>query len=146
MKDQDDGDRPASKGRREPEDHEEERDDRPWRRGKRERDDDDEDDRPRRRRRDDDSYDDDDGREAIPRGLMPSTNTSALAIISGYLGLISVLILPAPFALFTGVLALRQLRRNRKLDGYSRAIIGIVMGALFSLPIPFIVIALIAGK
>lgn len=150
MKDHEDGDRPSSKGRREPEDREDERDDRSRRRGRGERydDDDDDDDRPRRRRRrrDDDYDDDDDGREAIPKGLMPSSNTSALAIISGYLGLVSVLILPAPFALLTGILALRQLRRNRKLDGYSRAIIGIVMGALFSLPIPFIAIALISGK
>jgi hypothetical protein len=78
--------------------------------------------------------------------MVVPVNTSVLAIVAGYLGLISVLCFPAPFALLFGILALRQLTRNPKLDGKGRAIFGIVMGALFSIPLPIMFFALITGK
>ena len=68
------------------------------------------------------------------------------AIAAGYVGLISVLCFPAPFALLLGILALRQLKKKPKLHGKGRAIFAIVMGVLFSIPIPFIVIALLSAK
>jgi uncharacterized RDD family membrane protein YckC len=64
--------------------------------------------------------------------LLPS-NRSGWAIAAGYLGLLSLLFLPAPFALVTGVLGLREIRRHPGLGGRGRAIFGIVMGGLFSL-------------
>ena len=76
------------------------------------------------------------------RFVLP-VNTNPLAIIAGYLGLISVLVLPAPFALLLGILALVQLKKNPKQHGHGRAIFAIVMGGLFSLVIPVIVVAAI---
>ena len=109
--------------------------------------DEDEEDRPRRRRhrrRDDDDEDEDAGDQGL-QYVIP-INTSVLAIAAGYVGLISVLCFPAPFALLLGILALRQLKKKPKLHGKGRAIFAIVMGVLFSIPIPFIVIALLSAK
>ncbi len=72
--------------------------------------------------------------------LLP-TNRSGWSIGAGYLGLFSLLVLPAPFALITGILGLREIQRTPGLGGKGRAIFGIVMGALFSL----LGIALLAG-
>jgi len=52
------------------------------------------------------------------------------AIAAGYLGLVSILGLPAPFAILTGVLALRAIKRNPELRGRGRAWFGIIMGTL----------------
>jgi uncharacterized RDD family membrane protein YckC len=64
--------------------------------------------------------------------LLP-TGRSGWAIAAGYLGLFSLLALPAPFALVAGILGLRDIRRNPSLGGRGRAIFGIVMGSLFSI-------------
>jgi hypothetical protein len=91
--------------------------------------------RPRRRRRDDDvdialespAMGDDVGmRMLLPVGRSP------WAIASGYLGLLSVLILPAPLALITGIIAIVHMRRNPKMHGMGRAIFGIIMGLVFT--------------
>ena len=70
------------------------------------------------------------------RLLMPVGN-SGWAIASGYLGLISVLLVPAPLALLTGILALRDIRASKSAQqrkhGTGRAIFGLIMGGLFSL-------------
>jgi len=65
------------------------------------------------------------------RILLP-VGRSPLALAAGYLGLFSVLLVPAPLALFCGVAALRHLRRDPKKHGKGRAWFGIVMGALGS--------------
>jgi len=57
-------------------------------------------------------------------------NRSGWAIAAGYLALFSVLCLPAPFALFCGIMALRDLKRQPHLQGAGRAWFGIVMGSL----------------
>ncbi|MBN9521139.1 DUF4190 domain-containing protein [bacterium] len=54
--------------------------------------------------------------------------------------------LPRPFALVVGILALRQLKKNQEQHGKGRAVFGIVMGALFSIPLPVAAIATLAGK
>jgi hypothetical protein len=129
--------------------------------------DDDEDERPRRyrrRRRDpdedeadeeDEDYEEDEDR---PRRLRPGPpkftevsgpeyiipgNTTFLAIAAGYLGLISVLCFPAPFALGIGIWALIQLRQKPKLHGRLRATFAVVMGAIFTIPLPYVVYAII---
>jgi hypothetical protein len=75
--------------------------------------------------------------------LLP-VGRSWLAIVAGYLGLISVLVLPAPLALLFGVLAIGDIRRSQTTDkpkhGMGRAIFGIIMGAIFT-----VVLALWAG-
>ncbi len=132
------------------------RDDRGERR-RREDDEDQEEDRPRRRRRDDDEDDWDDDRprrrrrrydEPEPDPAMKFVvpmNTSALAILAGYVGLVSVLCVPAPFALLLGILALQHLKKNPKLDGKGRAIFAIVMGALFSIPLVIGLVSIVIG-
>lgn len=67
--------------------------------------------------------------ELTERFILP-VGRSGWAIASGYLGLFSVLIIPAPFALLTGVLAIRAMRRDPKKHGMGRAVFGIVMGGL----------------
>ena len=123
-------------------------DDRP-RRPRRRREDEDEDDewdddRPRRRRRPRYDEDEDDSGDAGLHYVIP-VNTSGLAIAAGYVGLISVLCFPAPVALILGILALRQLNRNPKLHGRGRAIFAIVMGVIFTLPLPVMLYAIVAG-
>ena len=63
------------------------------------------------------------------RLLLP-VGRSGLAIAAGYLGLFSVLLVFAPFALLCGVLAIFDMKRNPKKCGWGRAIFGVVMGAL----------------
>ena len=59
----------------------------------------------------------------VPIGL------SGWAILAGYLGLFSVLILPAPFAILCGVLALKDIRQNPHKLGLVRAWFGIIAGS-----------------
>lgn len=66
------------------------------------------------------------------RLLLP-VGRSGFAIAAGYLGLFSVLFLPAPLALLFGILAVRDIQKNPKKSGLGRAIFGIVMGVIFTL-------------
>lgn len=124
-----------------PDKREDDEDDRPRRRRRRDEDDDDfEEDRPRRRRRREEDSGDDGLQFVIP------INTSGLAIAAGYVGLISVLCLPAPLALILGILALRQLKKNPKMHGHARAIFAIAMGTIFTLiPLVFLAIGAVSG-
>jgi hypothetical protein len=71
------------------------------------------------------------GQNAGARWLLP-VGRSGWAIAAGYLGLLSVLMVPAPLALLFGILAIRDIKRNPQRHGMGRAIFGIVMGALFT--------------
>jgi hypothetical protein len=62
--------------------------------------------------------------------LILPIGVSGLAIVAGYLGLFSLLLLPAPLAILFGILALRDIKRNPKKHGKWRAIFGIVMGSI----------------
>lgn len=67
------------------------------------------------------------------RWVLP-VGQSTWAIVSGYLGLISLAAcFLGPFAVFTGIMAIREMRRNPRLSGWGRAIVGIVLGALGSI-------------
>jgi hypothetical protein len=83
------------------------------------------------------------GDDPAMRLIMP-VGTSIWAIIAGYLGLFAVLCLPAPLALIMGIVAVWDIRRNPRRHGMGRAIFGIVMGAIFSVPLLFFLIATIA--
>lgn len=72
------------------------------------------------------------GDDAGMRMLLP-VGRSFWAIASGYLGLFSVLLIFAPFALITGILAILDIKKNPEKHGMGRAIFGMVMGAFFSL-------------
>jgi Domain of unknown function (DUF4190) len=102
----------------------------------------------RRRPRLDDDYDDpppyDIGQDAGMRMLLP-VGLTGWAIASGYLGLISVLLIPAPFALLTGILAIITIRRNPKKHGMGRAIFGIIMGTIFTIALGFALVGFIGA-
>ena len=70
--------------------------------------------------------------DAAMRILLP-VNRSGYSIIAGYLGLISILLIPAPVALLFGFLGIRDIKNNDEKHGMGRAIFGIVMGAIFSI-------------
>ncbi|MBN2025018.1 MAG: DUF4190 domain-containing protein [Pirellulales bacterium] len=84
------------------------------------------------------------GDDAGMRMLLP-VGRSVWAIIAGYLGLFSVLFFPAPLAIVAGILAIRDMRRHPELHGMGRAVFGLVMGALGTIVLIFVVIAAIAG-
>jgi hypothetical protein len=67
--------------------------------------------------------------DAAIRMLIP-VDRSGLAIAAGYLGLFSVLCLPAPIAVWVGVLAIRDIKANPTKHGLGRAWFGIIMGVL----------------
>jgi hypothetical protein len=73
--------------------------------------------------------------DAGMRLLMP-VGRSIWAIAAGYLGLFSLLAVPAPFALAAGVMAIIDIRKSRANGspkyGMGRAIFGLVMGAVFT--------------
>ena len=74
------------------------------------------------------------------RWLLP-VGRSGLAIAAGYMGLFAVLLIFAPFALILGIAAVIHLKRRPHLRGMGRAVFAIVMGALFSALLVFIVVA-----
>lgn len=106
------------------------------------RDDDrDDDERPRRRRR---RRDEEDNRprmedDAGMRMLLP-IGRSPWAIIAGYLGLFSVLCVPAPFAILFGIIAVMDIKKNPKKHGMGRAIFGIVMGVVCTVPLTVVLV------
>jgi len=75
------------------------------------------------------------------RILLP-VGRSGMAIVAGYLGLFSLILLPAPLALLFGILALQDLKKHPDKGGRGRAIFGIVMGAIFSL---FLALAILSA-
>lgn len=79
------------------------------------------------------------------RVLLP-VGRSPWAIASGYLGLFSVLGVFATFAILTGILAIRAIRRDSKLHGMGRAIFGIVMGSLGTVLLLAMVVAILRDR
>jgi hypothetical protein len=78
------------------------------------------------------------GEDAAMRMLLP-VGRSPWAILAGYAGLVSVLLIFAPFALLFGILAVRDINRHPEKHGMGRAIFGIVMGVVFT-PLLFLMI------
>lgn len=64
--------------------------------------------------------------------LLP-VNRAPLAIVAGYLGLFSLLLLPGPIAVVVSLIALRQLKTKPDLGGRGRAWFGLVAGSVASL-------------
>ena len=67
--------------------------------------------------------------DPLARVLLP-VGRSGWAIAAGYLGLFSLLLAPAPFAIAAGLLALADMRRHPEKLGMGRTVFGLVMGAL----------------
>lgn len=71
-------------------------------------------------------------RPASPNGclaLVVPIGRSGWAIAAGYLGLLSLLVIPAPFAILCGVLAIKDITKNPEKLGLVRAWFGIIAGA-----------------
>lgn len=85
------------------------------------------------------------GEDPVMRMILP-VGRSAWAIAAGYLGLFSLLVIPAPFALATGLLALHDIRSDPTKHGKGRAIFGIVMGVLGTLVLVGITIGLLLER
>jgi hypothetical protein len=71
------------------------------------------------------------GEDPKMRMLLP-VGRSPWAIVAGYLGLLSPLMIFAPFALIVSIMAIRDIKR-RQTHGMGRAIFGLIMGALFTI-------------
>ena len=79
--------------------------------------------------------------DAVMRMLLP-IGRSWWAIAAGYVGLISLLLVPAPLALLLGAVALRDLRKHPHKHGKGRAIFALIMGALGSAGLVWLLLAL----
>ena len=64
--------------------------------------------------------------------LIP-VNPSVWAIVAGYVGLFSILAIPAPFAIITGIVALKDLKKNPTKSGHVRAWFAIIIGSIFTI-------------
>jgi hypothetical protein len=80
------------------------------------------------------------GDDPFMRWLLP-VGRSMWAIMAGYFGLLSVLIVFAPLALATGIFAVIDIKRNPNKHGMGRAIFGIIMGAVFSVILVVMLVA-----
>lgn len=73
--------------------------------------------------------------DAGMRMILP-VGRSGWAIASGYLGLCSVLIIPAPFAIVTGIIGIINIKKSQNSEspkrGLGRCIFGLVMGVIFA--------------
>ncbi len=78
------------------------------------------------------------GDDPIMRIVLP-VGRSLWAIAAGYVGLFSVLLIPAPLALLLGVVAIVDIKRHPKKHGMGRAIFAVVMGVLFTVLLAIIV-------
>ncbi len=83
-----------------------------------------------------------DANDPTMRMLLPVGRTP-LSIVAGYVGLCSILLVPAPFALWLGIWALMQLRSQPEKAGRGRAIFAIVAGALGTAVLAIIVVGAI---
>ncbi|MDX1946468.1 MAG: DUF4190 domain-containing protein [Pirellulaceae bacterium] len=82
------------------------------------------------------------GDDPAMRWVLP-VGQSFWAIASGYLGLLSLAFcFLGPFAVLTGIVAIREMRANPRMSGWGRAIVGIVLGSIGSLFLVGFIIAL----
>ena len=79
------------------------------------------------------------GEDAGMRMLIP-VGRSPWAILAGYLGLLSPLLIFAPFALIVSIMAMRDIKR-RNTHGMGRAVFGVIMGGLFTILGTFAIVA-----
>ncbi len=67
------------------------------------------------------------GDNAGMRLLLP-VGLSGWAIAAGYVGLLSIMLLPSPVAILLSIVAIRDIRKHPDKHGLGRAIFGLVMG------------------
>lgn len=72
----------------------------------------------------------------LSRAMLP-IGRSGHAIAAGYLGLLSPLVIPAPFAILFGALALRKISTTPGLGGVGRAWFGVISGLVVCIGMAF---------
>jgi hypothetical protein len=82
------------------------------------------------------------GEDAGMRMLIP-VGRSGWAIAAGYLGLFSVLVVPAPLALIVSIVAIRDIKGHPDRHGMGRAVFGLIMGILGTLLLGFAAYAIV---
>jgi hypothetical protein len=80
----------------------------------------------------------------VVRMLIP-VGRSGWAIAAGYFGLFSLLMLPAPIAILLGIIAIRDIKKHPNKHGMGRAIFGLVMGILCTIPVIMALVAAFVG-
>jgi hypothetical protein len=79
--------------------------------------------------------------------MLLTVGRSPWAIAAGYLGLFSVLVVPAPLALIVSIVAIIDILKSGKSPspkhGLVRAVFGLVMGLVFSLLLAIVAISMI---
>jgi|GEM_PF-4832100 len=77
------------------------------------------------------------GAPPVPRDrgleMLVPVNRALLAIVAGYLGLCSLLLIPGPIAVAVSLMALRQLKTKPDVGGRGRAWFGLIAGSVASL-------------
>ena len=81
-----------------------------------------------------------------PLRFVAPIHASVWAVAAGYLGLFSLVLIFAPFSLWAGVKALRDLKAHPHKTGKGRAIFGVVMGGIFSIILIFVVIGILTSR
>ncbi len=71
---------------------------------------------------------------------------SGLAVAAGYLGLVSIIYVFAPFALILGILAIRDIKKHPEKHGMGRAVFAVVMGAIFTVVLLIFIIVVIVAS
>jgi hypothetical protein len=84
------------------------------------------------------------GDDAGVRMLLP-VGRSGWAIAAGYLGLVSILGVFAPFAVIVSIIAIRDIKSHPDRHGMGRAVFGLVMGILGCVILAFAVVGILAG-
>lgn len=89
------------------------------------------------------------GDDAGMRLLMP-VGRSGWAIVAGYLGLFSFVLIPAPVSMVVSAIAIRDIRRSRGTakvkHGMGRAVFGLVMGVAGTVLLGIITFGVLNGK
>lgn len=67
--------------------------------------------------------------DRLVRASLP-VGRSGWAIAAGYLGLFSLLVVPAPLTLLTGIAGIIDIKKNPHRHGMGRCVFGIVTGVL----------------
>ena len=82
--------------------------------------------------------------------LLIPVGRSGWAIAAGYLGLFSLVLVPAPISVIISLIAIRDIRLSKGTakvkHGMGRAIFGLVMGILGTLALGAVVISIVVGK
>lgn len=83
--------------------------------------------------------------EPITAGFAVPVGRTGLAIVAGYLGLLSIIPIFAPISLVVSIVALVKLKKTPGKLGRGRAIFGLIMGILGTSLLVYVSIAIIRG-